>query len=198
MENIEKDELRNAALQPSSVPGRDTDHWYVLRVTYQRELSAHETLTGIGIRSFVPTNRLIQRVHGRKQTVIKPVLHNYIFVYSSFNEIMTIKFNNIPHLRYVMCNSEDGQWIPMVVPNWQMENFILASDSMDDGLIYYDPGEIDLKRGDRVRVLGGVFTGLEGTYVRVKNERKKRVVIEIPTLIGVATSTISPDLVEKI
>lgn len=196
--DIIKEELRNEALKAIPVADNDSEHWFVLRVTYQRELIAHNILLSKQIRSFVPIRRYMGRVHGRIKACIKPVLHNYIFIYSTFNEIRTIKMKDIPYLRYIMCSSENGQIIPMTVPNWQMENFILAADNADDDLKFYTPGEIDLKKGDRVRVLGGVFAGLEGIYVRIKQEKKKRVVIEIPTLIGVATSTISPELVEKI
>lgn len=198
MEHLDKEELRDAALKVIPSFNRDSEYWFVLRVTYQREITAYNKLKDKGIHSYVPTRIVSQRIHGRNATVIKPILHNYIFIYSTFNEILSIKFKDIPYLRFQMCTSEDGQYTPMTVPKRQMENFILATDGHEDDVKFYTPGELDLRKGNRVRVLGGLFAGLEGIYIKLKYERKNRVVIEIPAIIGVATSTIPPELVEKI
>lgn len=53
-----------------------------------------------------------------------------------------------------------------------------------------------LKKGDKVRVLGGIFEGAEGTLKRIKGDR--RVVVSIPGVIAVATANIHASLLEKI
>ena len=54
----------------------------------------------------------------------------------------------------------------------------------------------NLKRGQRVRITGGVFEGVEGEFVRIKDDR--RVVVVIQGLMAVATAFIHPSLIEQI
>ena len=58
--------------------------------------------------------------------------------------------------------------------------------------------EVNLTKGTRVRIHGGQFNGLEGTFVKVKGARDKRVVVDISGVIVVATCTLKCDLVEVI
>ena len=53
-----------------------------------------------------------------------------------------------------------------------------------------------LKKGDKVRITGGIFSGVEGVFVRVKGDR--RVVVSIQGIMAVATAFIHPSLIEKI
>jgi len=176
----------------------DENCWYVLRVTYQRELKAKEILDGMGIHCYVPVTKDKKKVKGRLKEKIVPVLHNYIFVYSTKAIITSIKQEQIHYLRYVMSNSDEGNREPMVVPSYQMENFLLVTCASEKDFQFYIPSEVNLKKGDKVRVLGGIFAGLEGKLVKLKKEKFKRVVVEIEGLIGVVTDTLPPELVEKI
>ena len=63
-------------------------------------------------------------------------------------------------------------------------------------LLYLDPSEPALRKGTRVRIIGGVFAGVEGEFVRVRNDR--RVVVSIDGVMAVATTFIHPSLVEPI
>ena len=49
-----------------------------------------------------------------------------------------------------------------------------------------------------MRITGGVFEGVEGQLMRVKNSRGKRVVVKIDGITAVATASIPSALVEKI
>ena len=56
--------------------------------------------------------------------------------------------------------------------------------------------EIQLEKGERVRVHGGAFDMVEGVLLKVKGKRSKRVVIKIPGVTAIAASYIEPDLIE--
>ena len=47
-----------------------------------------------------------------------------------------------------------------------------------------------------MRIHGGQFNGLEGTFVKVKGARDKRVVVEVSGVIVVATCSLKCDLIE--
>lgn len=172
--------------------------WYVLRVTYQRELAAQEQLEEQGIKTYVPLKRIRKTIKGRLTWKVEAALHNYIFVYLNLDRIKEIKTRDIPYLRYVMGVDSDGQKRPQYVPDHQMENFIAITSQETEKIKYLDPDFIDLKVGDRVRVLEGPFKGLEGVYMRTAGRHEKRVVVKILGLVAVATPALKSAQVEKI
>jgi len=91
---------------------------------------------------------------------------------------------------------EEGKTKFMVVPQKQMEDFMRVAGTLSDDITYYHPDEIALEKGRRVRVLGGMFDGIEGILVRGKGRRDRRVVVLIEGVMAVSTATIEPDLIE--
>lgn len=172
--------------------------WFVLRVTYQRELRAKEYLDSERIENFVPTKLVRSRGKlGRFVWTREAALHNYVFVRSTKSIVDDLKRYRLPWLRYVM-RSRDGSKEILTVPEKQMRNFIAVAGNTDEQVIFLDPEEIDLTRGDRVRILGGAFEGVEGIFVRINNRSGKRVVVRIDGVAAVATASIPSALIEKI
>lgn len=173
--------------------------WYVLRVTYQRELIAQDKLKAIGIDCFVPTQKT-RSIDKKGRLIWKDVaaLHNYIFVHSTREKIDSIKREYIPWLRYLISpNRENGSQI-MTVPARQMESFIAIAGNKEERILYLNPDELNLTNGDRVRVIEGPFKGAEGVLIKIKNKRDKCVVVKIDGVAAVATASIPQTLVEKI
>lgn len=170
--------------------------WYVMRVTYQRELVARRELENLGIESFVPTEKIKRRKIGGGYTFREvSKLHNYIFVHSSLEVLQNIKTTKIPYLRYMMAKGEEGRPEPQFVPADQMEYFMAICRS--EGAKLLEP-LIDLKVGDRVRILTGPLQGVEGVYVRTSARHEKRVVVQIAGVVAVATAAFSPTEVERV
>mgnify|MGYP002169334464 FL=1 len=181
---------------PIDLTKNDTVAWYVMRVTYQRELSAMETLTKENIRSYVPTTRVRKRnafgmAIGWKTEAL---VHNYIFIYSTLPIIQQIKTHKIQHLRYLMAKDSSGEIKPQIVPDKQMQDFIKVTESR--GSKQLDPA-IDLRKGDRVRILTGPFEGVEGIFIQMPNRHEKRVVVKIEGIAAVATTVLkSTDVIK--
>ena len=178
----------------------DKNSWYVLRVTYQRELTAKTKLDEYQIENFVPTQKVrVKGRNGKLTWVTQVLLHNYIFVFTTKERIQELKKEEIPYLRFVMCNDENGLRKIQTVPERQMQNFIAIAGTEDERVMYLNPDEIDLSKGDKVRVLAGPFEGVEGTFMRVVNgKREKRVVVKIAGVVAIATASLPISLVEKI
>ena len=51
-----------------------------------------------------------------------------------------------------------------------------------------------LREGQRVKVKTGPFEGVEGTVIRVK--RSRRVMVEIPGMLAIATTFVKPEELE--
>lgn len=172
--------------------------WYVLRVTYQRVFPTKESLERLGIETFVP-ERLVRRRDrkGRFSCVREVAIHNYLFVRSSKATIDELKTYRLPQIRYVM-HVKEGVKCPMTVPEAQMQHFIAIAGNLDARILYLSPSDPELAKGDRVRILGGPFAGVEGRFVRIKQARERRVVVLIEGIAAVATTSVPSVLVEKI
>ncbi len=178
---------------------KNCKQWFVLRVTYQRELIAKEKIQSIGIESFVPMQkRKVMGHNGKLVWKSEAALHNYIFVHSTREKIDTIKQEFIPWLRYVISPDKENGRKVMTVKDKQMENFIAIAGNNEERVLYLNPDEINLTNGDRVRVLGGPFEGAEGILIKIQNKREKRVVVKIDGITAVATTSIPQSLIKKI
>lgn len=185
----------------SNATGKEEEKkmWYVLRVTYQREMVAKEKLDAIGIESFVPIQKSKKPgAGGRLVWKAEAAVHNYIFVHSTKGKIDNVKKEYIPWLRYTISpNREKGRCV-MTVPEKQMQNFIAIAGNTEERILYLNPDEINLTKGERVRIIGGVFEGAEGFLVKIESKREKRVVVKIDGITAVATTSLPRTLIEKI
>ena len=172
--------------------------WYVLRVTYQREITASKALEELQIEHYVPTIRT--RIRNEKGVSIgwktEPLVHNYIFVHDSYENILRIKQGTLDYLRFMMGKDDSGMMSePQYVPDKQMADFMKVVRTMGSKPV--DP-DIDLRKGDKVRVLTGPFEGVEGVFIKMPTRHEKRVVIKIEGIAAVATVALNASDVEKL
>lgn len=172
--------------------------WYVYRCVPGKELTVQQKVqVEYGQESFVPTEKTRQRDrHGRFVWVRRCALSSYVFVntdkeklYGMFRNSMTVR---------PMCRMIDGLWSPIVVPDREMASFIRVAGNAEEKIVYLDPAKLNFKKGDRVRVIGGSFVGVEGVFMQIGGKHEKRVVIQLEGIIAAATAAIPASLVEKI
>lgn len=165
-----------------------------MRVTYNRALIARALLDREEVKNFIPM-KCVEKVVGRRKVRQQvPAVGNLIFVYSNLQRIREIK-EKMDYLQYLV-NSRTKEKI--VVPQDQMQRFIAIAGSSSDKLLWFNPDEINLTKGMRVRITDGEFKDYEGVLVKVKGARDKRVVVAIEGVIAVAMATIHPSLLEPV
>ena len=128
-------------------------HWFAVRVTYGRELALKAFLDEEKIENFIPMRRDYVVKDGRRICKFVPAVHNLVFIRSTRKRIDTLKDRagmNIP-IRYIM-NRENH--LPVIVPEDQMRSFILVAGTYEESVIYVEPAELQLVRGQKVRVKG--------------------------------------------
>ena len=176
--------------------GRDTmmcgdpKTWYPMRVTYGREMKVKAELDRIGIENFVPmTYKVVEsRTDGttelRRELV--PAISNLVFVRSTQERVTELKRTNevLEPLRYMLDFTNGDGPVIMTVGEREMENFMRVATMTDDSVMFLDENTIVGKEGKRVKIMGGVFEGVEGVIRRVK--RCKRVVVELEGIASVA------------
>ena len=164
-------------LEDTSTPPVDLS-WFAMSATFGRELKAKEYLESKNVECFVPMRwSIVADRQQKKSRQLVPAIKNLIFAHTTKEHIQELK-RGVNYLQYLTCNA-DGRRVPIIVPDGQMQQFIAVCESHDDRLVYLSPEEINLSEGTRVRIIGGGLDGVEGTFVKVKNKRKKRVVVEV-------------------
>ncbi len=172
---------------------QDIKQWYPMRVTYSREMKIKALLDEAGIDSFIPMHYVEKTIKDKTTRNYEPVIHNLIFIYESRSCIDNLKSISLRELRYIMDRENHS---PIIIPTKQMDDFIAVAATDDEQTMYLDAQDVALKRGDRVRILSGIWKGVEGKFVRIK--RGLRVVVEIQGIMAIATASLHPSLVEKI
>lgn len=189
------DEIANKA-QETLTSMEEAKQWFAMRVTFRRELSVKQLLDNEQIENYIAMRCEVRVVKGRRVRVMVPVIHNLIFVRSDRQRLQAFKAS-VPHLQY-MTTVEGDKRVPIVVPDWQMENFIKVSSSDDSNLIYFDSVDNEMAAGTLVRIHGGAFDGLTGSFVKIKGKRNKRVVVTVQNVMAVAIDALSYDYMEII
>ena len=173
---------------------KETEVWFAMRATYRRELEAMHLLEKANLGCFIPMQYQISIRRGRKLRALVPVIRNLVFVHARPSEVQRFK-SQITYLQYIT-DTRSGQKI--IIPDHDMQRFIAVAGTYNDHLLYFQPEELNLSKGTKVRITGGDFEGQEGVFLKVKGARDRRVVIAIQGIIAVAMATIHPDLIEVI
>ena len=163
---------------------KDSLLWFAMSATFGRELKAKSYLEDHGLECFVPMKYDIVTDRRRcKSKKLVPAIHNLLFVHTTRERIQELK-RGLDYLQY-LTHSVDGRNVPIIVPDGQMQQFITVCNTYADNLVYLSPDEINLSEGTPVRIVGSAFDGVEGTFVKVKNKRKKHVVVLVRGIAAV-------------
>ena len=166
---------------------REDDGWFVLRVTYCRELKLQVKLNNLGIRSFVPMLSISEEKDGKIFRKKVAAVNNLIFVYSTRGKIEDYMFSEGDRqMTHFIWDKTTGR--PLMVPIKQMEDFIRISTESADDVIYLSKISEKLRGGAKVKVKTGPFAGVAGTVVRLRKSR--RVLVELPGIFAVASAYI--------
>lgn len=172
-----------------------TINWYPIRVTYGRVLLLKKHLDQRKIKCFVPLILKTKVVKDKPVSKWVPAINNYIFIYTDKTTITALKndMEEIIPIRFLLDRTTNT---PKIVPTKEMEHFIAVSGSKNEQLVYLKPGECNLQKGDKVKIIDGPFKGVEGIFMRVRGDR--RVVVSIEGVMAVATTFIHPSLITPV
>lgn len=167
--------------------------WYAVRVTYSRELKFQALLQEAGFQTFVPMCRRSFERNGKKEQKVVSAISNLVFVNSTRVNLDAFlqRMGETCPARYMWDKSTRQ---PIVVPTKAMQDFMKISLSMVDDVIYLQKISDKLREGQRVKVKAGPFEGVEGTIIRVK--RSRRVMVELPGMLAIATTFVNPEELE--
>ena len=171
--------------------------WYVIgSVTRGHELKIRDELRRDNHECFVPLRYEVLKKRGHRQRTLVPAITGLIFLRGTLDEVReAIKFrrDGLFIRKSTYSNKEDY----LSVSEHDMRNFIAVTEQAGEKITYYNPDEIHLQVGDKIRVNGGMFDGREGVIMRIKGKRRRQLVVSIPDLVYVAVE-LEPELLELI
>ena len=171
--------------------------WYVLRATYSRELKVQTALQEKGIRTFIPMMWSVPSSPTRSGIPRKlvPAVSGLVFALAT-REALDLYIRSFGESRPVNYYWDRTTNAPLTVPAKAMEDFISIASTMDEDLIYLTEISDKLREGQTVKVKDGPFKDVEGKIVRIRKSR--RILVELPGMLAVASTYIEPHLLEII
>ena len=174
------------------VPDGDK-RWYVFRASYGRADKAADYIVEDGTYVYIAQRYARKIVDGKQKKILEPLLPSLLFVYATMDQAEEY-VRRTPALSFLtyyynhFVQDETGKNPPLTVPCWEMENFILATSTMSEHLKFVDESQCHFKGGETVRVIEGLFKGVEGRVARVSGQQ--RVVLSLSNIGLISTAYI--------
>jgi transcription antitermination factor NusG len=144
--------------------------WYAVYVKSRAEKKVAAELSMMGIEHYLPLQKVLKQWSDRKKWVEEPLFKSYLFVRIFMDEYSKV-LNIFGIVKFI---TFDGKAVP--VPDQQIEAIKFYLDEKDP----IDINNQTWNEGQRVEVIAGSLTGLEGKLVEVKG--KSIVSLEIETV----------------
>jgi transcription termination/antitermination protein NusG len=133
-----------------------TPQWYAVRTRSNHEAVAAGRIAAKGLQAYLPELVVPSRRRDRKRTVTRPLFPGYFFVHLIFSSPNRIDVLRAPGVLAIL-GSSGG---PVPVPEWQVRSIRIALASREPVQVM-----LGLVPGNRVRIVAGPFTGMEGVIV---------------------------------
>ena len=175
--------------------------WYVFRVSYGREDKASDYLVEDGTYTYIAKKIVEKYVGGKRRRYLQTLIPNLLFAYTT-DEKAKEYVSNTPAIAYLSYyynhfkQDEGEKNPPLTVPDEEMSRFIQATCNMNKHLLFVQPSQCHFKGGEKVRVIDGLFAGVEGRVARVAGQQ--RVVISLSSIGLISTAYIPTAFIQKI
>ena len=153
--------------------------WYVFRASYGREDKASDYLVADGTYTYIAKRETFRYVKGKRRRVTEKLIPNLLFAYTTKEKAETY-VKRTPELAFLtyyynhFTVVEGQKNPPLTVSTKEMDNFILATISRNEHLLFVEPAQCHYKSGDMVVVTDGVFKSdnvfIEGGLVSIKGK----------------------------
>jgi transcription termination/antitermination protein NusG len=161
------------ALAVSGATGHQNPAWYAVWTHSHFEQSVSQQLSAKGFTAFLPEMRVWSKRGGEKHLIRVPMFPGYLFVRDEMDKRSYIE---ILKARGVVRILEDGWTRLTPVPDAEIDAIRQVVNT--EVPVFTHP---HLSHGDRVEVIDGPLSGLEGFYVQDK-PAKGRLVLNVALL----------------
>ena len=165
--------------------------WYVFRASYGREDKASDYIVEDGTYVYVAKRYARKSVNGKQKKVLETLIPNLLFVYTTEDKAKEY-IKETPALSYLTYYynhfelDDDQKNSPLTVSCKEMENFIIATCNSSEHLKFIDESQCHFKGGEIVKVIEGLFKGVEGRVARVSGQQRVIVTLSQVGLVSTA------------
>jgi transcription antitermination factor NusG len=174
--------------------------WYVFRASYGRENKASDYIIEDGTYVYIAKRYVRKWVNGKQKKFLETLIKNLLFVYTTPEKAEEyIKYPPlISFLSYYYNHFElddNKKNPPLTVSRKEMENFIIATCNNSEHLKFVAEEQCHFKGGEIVKVVDGLFKGVEGRVARISGQQ--RVVITLSQVGLVSTAYVPTAFIQK-
>lgn len=177
--------MQTGTVKLGTIERDEHEGWYAVYTKHQHEKSATSVLARKGFNVLLPLYRTTHRWKDRTQIVALPVFPCYLFLRTSLQRKLEIL--QTPGVFWLVGHGGRASLVP--------DDEIEAIRTITQSGARVEPHPY-LQNGDRVRVLAGPMTGLEGILTRIKN--RYRVVLSVDLLQKAVAVEVDISSVERL
>ena len=172
------------------VPAPDKK-WYVFRASYGREDKASDYIVEDGTFVYIAKRYARKSINGKQKKVLETLIPNLLFVYTTEDKAKEY-IKETPALSYLTYYynhfelDDDQKNPPLTVSCKEMENFIIATCNKSEHLKFVDEEQCHFRGGEIVKVIDGLFKGVEGRVARVSGQQRVIVTLSQVGLVSTA------------
>ena len=178
-----------------------TKSWYVFRASYGREDKAADYIINDGTYAYIAKRMVRKSENNKSKIILESLIPNLLFVYTTKDKaeqnvkqtpilsFLSYYYNHLEH-------NDQQKNPPLTITCQEMENFIRATQSMNEHLMFVTEQQCHFKSGDPVKVIDGNFKGVEGKVARVAGQQ--RVVLTITNIGLISTAYVPTAFIQKI
>ena len=168
----------------------DKLNWYAAYTRVNQELVIKKKLDELGVENYLPQEERVRETPLGRKKIRVILIHGLIFIRTDKTTSFSLLNDHLLNIVYL--KDREGR-CSLIIPDKQMEDFMFLLDFSPESIELVNK---NLKHGDRVRVIKGPLTGLEGELLRIKGH--KRVIVRLEGVVSIATSYIPGSFLEKI
>ncbi len=159
----------------------DKYFWYAIYTKSRAEKKTYALLLQRGFEVYLPLQKRLKQWSDRKKWVEEPLFNSYMFVYVSEREYYNV-LQTPGVVRYITFS---GKAAPIREEQILFLKKILSSESE------LEISDHQFSVGEKVKVVGGPFHGMDGELVDIKNSKRfmirfdqlnKSIILNIPTV----------------
>lgn len=139
-----------------------SEHWFALYTKSRTEKRVYDSLTRLGIHTYLPLRKELKQWSDRKKWVETPVINSYIFVRLPEKEYRRV-FEAPGVVAYVCYKGK-----AVIIPDHEME----AMRKTVENKMSFSVESGGLKKGQMVTVTSGPLKGVTGRITHIRGQKK--------------------------
>jgi transcription antitermination factor NusG len=175
--------------------------WYVFRASYGRDERAREYMENDGATVYIAQRYVVKYVNGKRKKILENLVPNILFAYIT-DEKANEYVKETPELDFLTYYynhfelNDEKKNPPLTISVKEMDNFIRATCNRNEHLLFVQSSQCHYKSGETVKIVDGVFKGVEGKVARVAGQQ--RVIVTLSQVGLISTAYIPTAFIEKL